>query len=84
MRTAALLIALALAGCVNPERVRRDVADQPPAFQDGYVDGCSSGRRAGGEDAFKFRKDLNRYDVDRLYRSGWEDGFKVCRSRSLS
>lgn len=83
MRTLALLTVLvALAGCViNPEIFRRHVADQPPAFQDGYIEGCSSGRKAGGEDAYPFKKNLDRYDADSLYRSGWDDGFRVCRAR---
>ncbi|MBM3107394.1 hypothetical protein H8F21_18460 [Pseudomonas sp. P66] len=52
----------------------------PPAYADGFQDGCSSGRQAAGVMAGDFRKDVPRYLHSRQYESGWDDGFRQCHS----
>ncbi|AHC37956.1 hypothetical protein A7317_25205 [Pseudomonas fluorescens] len=52
----------------------------PPAFADGFDDGCSSGRQAAGVITGEFRKNVPRYLKDRLYAEGWEDGFRQCKA----
>jgi hypothetical protein len=52
----------------------------PPAFADGYDDGCSSGRQAAGVITGEFRKNVPRYLKDRTYAEGWDDGFRQCKA----
>jgi hypothetical protein len=52
----------------------------PPAYADGYGDGCSSGRQAAGLMVGDFRKNVPRYLAERQYETGWDDGFRQCQS----
>lgn len=56
---------------------------KPPAYVDGYVDGCASGRLMAGDTSFKYRKDIARADRDALYARGWQDGQIACRNEVL-
>ena len=44
----------------------------PPAFQDGYSDGCASARAARKRDETRFKSDVQ-------YAQGWRDGNSICR-----
>jgi len=46
----------------------------PPAFRDGYADGCHSAKPL----ALK-RRDESRFLKDPQYASGWRDGYDICR-----
>ena len=50
------------------------LANVPPAYKDGYGDGCTS--TAGSR-----KRDEARYLSDRQYGLGWRDGFNLCRNR---
>lgn len=52
----------------------------PPAFADGFDDGCGSGRQAAGVITGEFRKNVPRYLKDPAYAQGWEDGFRQCKA----
>ena len=52
----------------------------PPAFADGFDDGCSSGRQAAGVISGQFRKNVPRYLKDAQYAEGWSDGFRQCKA----
>lgn len=52
----------------------------PPAFADGFDDGCSSGRQAAGVISGEFRKNVPRYLKDVNYAEGWSDGFRQCQA----
>lgn len=52
----------------------------PPAFADGFDDGCSSGRQAAGVISGEFRKNVPRYLKDPQYAEGWSDGFRQCQA----
>jgi hypothetical protein len=52
----------------------------PPAFADGFDDGCSSGRQAAGAITGEFRKNVPRYLKDKNYAEGWSDGFRQCQA----
>ena len=52
----------------------------PPAFADGFDDGCSSGRQAAGAITGEFRKNVPRYLKDKHYAEGWSDGFRQCQA----
>ena len=46
-------------------------------YVDGYLDGDPSGRMTAGDYSYKFIQDSARYEMDREYGKGWEDGFKI-------
>ncbi len=73
----ALLLLVVTASCAPPKPVAAPVnlSGFPPAFRDGYGDGCAS---AGG----RLHQDAKRYESDRQYASGWRDGLDACRRRS--
>jgi hypothetical protein len=77
---AALAASLALAACAS---VRETMLERgfPPAYADGYADGCSSGEDAAGGLFAETRKDAARYGADRQYAEGWESGFERCRDQ---
>lgn len=73
---------LGLAGCASnqPEAATYGVRDQPPAYVRGFDDGCKSGYVAGGRAFVQRKKDMNQYGVERLYTTGWDDGFQQCKA----
>lgn len=54
-------------------------AGQPPEYQTGYSDGCSSGYVAAGHPYYRFTKDTSRYGSAPLYKQGWDDGQMTCK-----
>lgn len=56
----------------------------PPAFADGFADGCSSGRQAAGVISGEFRKNVPRYLGEATYAGGWDDGFRQCQAQVRS
>jgi hypothetical protein len=52
----------------------------PPAFADGFQDGCGSGRQAAGVISGEFKKNVPRYLKDPQYAEGWDDGFRQCKA----
>ncbi len=83
--------ALSLTGCVGLSSNRhltslRDhmVAEgKPPAYVDGYVEGCDSGRYLAGVKGSYYRKDSARAEQDALYARGWQDGQINCRNEAI-
>lgn len=55
----------------------------PPSYVAGYVDGCSTGRRVGGDKRFGYRKNNTRAEKDALYARGWQEGQINCRNEVL-
>lgn len=49
-----------------------NLSGYPPAFKEGFRDGCDSFRGT-------YRRDANRYAKDNDYTIGWQDGFSICR-----
>jgi len=79
-------IAACTGGSVRYLTERRSVMlskGNPPAYVDGYVDGCSSGKRMGGDKHFPYRKDVSRAERDALYARGWQEGQITCRNETL-
>jgi hypothetical protein len=52
----------------------------PPAYAEGYADGCSSGGSDAGGVFDETRKDMTRYGTDRRYTRGWDNAFQQFRS----
>ena len=78
-----LCVALSLSGC---ETTHEQMLEQgyPPAYADGFQDGCSSGHQAAGMMVGAFRKNVSRYLAERQYESGWDDGFRQCQAMQNS
>jgi hypothetical protein len=76
---AALATILSLAACAS---VKETMIERgfPPAYAEGYADGCSSGKEAAGGLFDETRKDMTRYGTDGQYTKGWDNGFQQCRS----
>lgn len=51
-------------------------------YSDGYIDGCASGMRQGGDHRFMFSKNESRYKAEKEYRTGWEQGLQFCREEA--
>ena len=56
----------------------------PAEYRQGYSAGCDSGYSAAGHVYYRFNKEPIRYETDRLYAQGWNDGFVVCKARHES
>lgn len=71
-------VALLATGCAatQPSRPNVNLSGYPPAFQEGYADGCHSARTLIG-----VRKDEARFKNDSLYAQGWRDGYDICSKR---
>ncbi|MBI2311833.1 MAG: hypothetical protein HYU77_04930 [Betaproteobacteria bacterium] len=71
-----------LAGCAGmggtsqPRAPNVNLSGYPPAFREGYLDGCETGRALIG-----IRKDERRFRDDAQYAQGWRDGYDICRRR---
>ncbi len=82
MRWVVLCWVLVLAGCQSTHE-QLIAEGYPPAFADGFQDGCGSGREAAGANGL-YKKDVPRYLKDKLYAQGWEDGFRQCQGEALN
>ena len=75
-----LFVLLLLAGCAtNMDEATRDVGYQPTEYREGYAEGCDSGYVSAGHPYYRFRKQVARFESDRLYQQGWNDGFAKCK-----
>ena len=64
-----------IAACSSaPPPANINLSGYPPAFRQGYADGCAS---AGGF----MKRDEARFKADVQYAWGWRDGRDICRRR---
>ncbi len=73
----ALAIPMLLGACAAPSPMQPaniNLSGFPPAFKEGYADGCASakGSRSRNEERFK---------SDYQYANGWRDGLDLCKRR---
>jgi hypothetical protein len=59
---------------VEPPPPSINLSGFPLPYRQGYADGCAS--VSGAE-----RKDAGRFTGDPNYRTGWQDGFALCRKK---
>ncbi len=73
------LLAFALVAC-SEQSVREDLAEEgrPPAYIDGYTDGCRTGLFRAGDTRYAYVKDAARYRAEIPYRQGWNRGVEEC------
>jgi hypothetical protein len=76
----ALLVATAVAGCASTDRNSLIAAGYSPQYVDGYVDGYNTGCHTVGHPFCQFTRDVARFEQDRQYKRGWEDGFTIGRT----
>ena len=73
------LLLSCLAGCQSMDRDGLVAAGYSQEYADGYVDGYSAGCKAVGHPFSQFRRDTSRYEEDKQYKKGWNDGFTIAR-----
>ena len=78
MKLGILVAALLATACTTQTN---DAPQGPVAYRTGYASGCDSGYVAAGHPYYSFKKAVNKYDRDSIYRQGWDDGFAVCKGR---
>lgn len=78
-----LITFAALAAC-SPQRERLIEQGATPAYAEGYVDGCESGRQAGGAVFTEAKKDEGRYADDSEYAEGWDEAFETCQTATAA
>lgn len=74
-----VLLLSCLAGCQSMDRKGLIAAGYTQEYADGYVDGYSAGCSAVGHPFYEYKRDLSRYEQDRQYTKGWQDGFTIAR-----
>lgn len=82
VRWVVLWSVVVMAGCQSTHE-QLIAEGYPPAFADGFQDGCGSGRGAAGANGL-YKKDVPRYLKDKVYAEGWGDGFRQCQGEALS
>lgn len=80
MRKTALMMTLTtltlfLAGCPSEHSY---LAAKPPAFQEGYRDGCKNAEEMVVNSFVERKDNTERYKNDPIYRDGWDDGYSRC------
>lgn len=75
---AGMLLAF-LAGCSAGDRRGLLEAGYSTQYVDGYMDGYSAGCHMAGHPLYQFTRDISRYEQDRQYMKGWNDGFTIAR-----
>lgn len=82
-RTAgALMLLIALLGACatsKPAAPQVNLAGFPPAFRDGFADGCQSAKPGAAK-----RRDETRFAHETQYAAGWRDGYDMCRKKPAS
>ncbi|MGI9508939.1 MAG: hypothetical protein ACR2QJ_06285 [Geminicoccaceae bacterium] len=79
-RFLATLVALTtLVACVDQRKALIEKG-ATPAYADGYVAGCKSGKQAAGSPLAEASKDTSRYGANNDYARGWDDAFRICKA----
>ena len=75
----ALLVLCFVAGCTSIDRKGLLAAGYTNEYADGYLDGYSAGCKTAGHPFSQFIRNVSRYEQDRQYKKGWNDGFTIAR-----
>lgn len=79
----AALLLFALAGCaLFPSRAERAV-QKSPNFRAGYSDGCAAASTTGANYREGAYRDEALYKTSAAYRTGWGNGFSICRTEAM-
>lgn len=75
-----LFFSFILTSCAPVDTMTAKYAShQPYPYSKGFRDGCSSGYVAAGHVYASFEKDLELFQTSETYKTGWQDGFNVCK-----
>ena len=84
----ALFLSFNLLACAKQQFnwYRSELADKghPPDYIDGYIDGCDSGYHAAEVPYHFYVRDSKRFESDKHYSDGWNNGFKNCKKEQES
>jgi hypothetical protein len=76
--TVLVITATAVAGCTSVQE-GLSARGYPPAYAEGYEQGCASGKAAAGGLFSEAQQDRARYqDSDSEYAQGWDAGSQKC------
>ncbi|MGI9450210.1 MAG: hypothetical protein ACR2QH_06190 [Geminicoccaceae bacterium] len=75
-----VLVTLAALTACSSQRERLIQQGATPAYAEGYVDGCDSGKQAGGAILIEAKKDADRYVGSSEYAKGWDEAFEKCQA----
>jgi hypothetical protein len=74
----AIYVLALMAGCASQPapapQPKVNLSGYPPAFRQGYADGCASVNATRKRDEARFKSDAN-------YATGWRDGYSICKPR---
>lgn len=79
--TATMLLS-SLSGCGTPQNPL-----MPPGhtaiYEEGFNDGCSSGRVSQNPVVGWYRKDTKLFESDKQYAQGWNEGYQKCSNAQM-
>ena len=75
-----VLVTLAALAACSTQRERLIEQGATPNYAEGYLDGCDSGKQAGGAILTEAKKDADRYASGSEYAKGWDEAFKRCQA----
>ena len=70
---------LALSACGLFPNAQERAVQKSPNFRAGYTDGCAAASTSGANYREGAYRDDALYQTSAAYRSGWGNGFSVCR-----
>ena len=70
-----MLITTMLAGCASDLPARTPRAGD---YDQGYADGCGSGKASQGSPTNEYRRDMGRYRGSPEYAKAWNTGYAQC------
>jgi hypothetical protein len=81
-RTAIFFCATLLVGCGLFPSVQEQAVQKSPNFRAGYSDGCAAASTTGANPREGPYRDQALYNSDAAYRTGWSNGYSLCRGGS--
>ena len=75
------LLLVGLAGCAGQGAMT--APGQTAAYQEGFADGCRSGRAAAGSPVDSYRRNAGRFESDKDYAEGWSAGHQRCEYEQM-
>lgn len=76
----AALLVIAVSGCTIFGGPADRALRRTPAYRDGYQDGCAAATNAYSDTRKGPSTDNSPYHGDKVYSSGWSNGYQTCRS----
>jgi hypothetical protein len=78
LATLTVLVATSLSGCAGNFPTPTPRAGD---YDQGYSDGCTSGKASQGSVSDEYRRDMGRYGGSPEYAKGWNQGYAKCSGK---